>query len=41
MMHTFDKIFCPRVRHDLNRSKTVYIVWDQYRAMTIRGMESL
>ena len=33
----FDKVFCPRVRHDLKRSTTVDIVWDQYRALTIKG----
>lgn len=33
----FDKVFCPRVRHDLKRSTRVDIVWDQYRALTIKG----
>eukprot|EP00745_Piridium_sociabile_P034704 TRINITY_DN5991_c0_g1_i13.p1 TRINITY_DN5991_c0_g1~~TRINITY_DN5991_c0_g1_i13.p1 ORF type:complete len:843 (-),score=177.10 TRINITY_DN5991_c0_g1_i13:511-3039(-) len=33
----FDKVFCPRVRHDLNRSTRVDIVWDDYRALTIKG----
>ncbi|KAK2153214.1 hypothetical protein LSH36_304g04015 [Paralvinella palmiformis] len=29
--------FCPRVDHDLKRSTRVDIVWDQYRALTIKG----
>ena len=33
----FDKVFCPRVRHDLKRSTRVDIVWDDYRALTIKG----
>jgi hypothetical protein len=33
----FYKVFCPRVRHDLKRSTRVDIVWDQYRALTIKG----
>jgi len=33
----FDKVFCPRVLHDLRRSTRVDIVWDQYRALTIKG----
>lgn len=33
----FDKVFCPRVRHDLNRSTRVDIVWDQYHTLTIKG----
>ena len=33
----FDKVFCPRVRHDLKRSSRVDIVWDQYRELTIKG----
>lgn len=32
----FDKVFCPRIRHDLNQSTRVDIVWDQYRALTIK-----
>ena len=32
-----DKVFYPRVRHDLQRSARVDIVWDQYRALTIKG----
>lgn len=33
----FDKVFCPRVQRDLKRSTRVDIVWDQYRALTIKG----
>ena len=33
----FDKVFCPRICHDLKRSTRVDIVWDQYRALTIKG----
>ena len=33
----FNKCFCPRVRHELKRSSRVDIVWDQYRALTIKG----
>ena len=33
----FDKELCPRVCHDLKRSSRVDIVWDQYRALTIKG----
>jgi len=33
----FDKVFCPRVRHDLKRSTRVDVVWDQYHALTIKG----
>lgn len=33
----FDKVFCPRVRHDLKRLTRVDVVWDQYRALTIKG----
>jgi len=33
----FDMVFCPRLRHDLKRSSRVDIVWDQYRALTIKG----
>ena len=36
----FDKLFCPRVRHNLNRSTRVDIVWDQYRALTILQIPS-
>ena len=33
----FDKVFCTRVRHDLKRSTRVDIVWEQYRALAIKG----
>ena len=33
----FNKVFCPRVCHDLKQSTRVDIVWDQYRALTIKG----
>ena len=33
----FDKVFCPRIDHDLKRSTRVDIVWDQYHALTIKG----
>lgn len=33
----FEKAFCPRIRHDLKRSTRVDIVWDEYRALTIKG----
>ena len=33
----FDKVFCLRVCHDLNRSTKVDVVWDQYRALEIKG----
>ena len=33
----FDQVFCPRVCHDLKHSTRVDIVWDQYRALTIKG----
>ena len=33
----FDKVFCPRVRHNLKLSARVNIVWDQYRSLTIKG----
>ena len=33
----FDKVFCPRINHDLKRSTRVDIVFDQYRSLTIKG----
>ena len=30
-------VFCARVRHDLNESTRVDAVWDQYRALAIKG----
>ena len=33
----FDKVFCPRVHHDLRRSTILDLVWDQYHALTIKG----
>ena len=33
----FDKVFCPRVHHDLRRSTILDIVRDQYHALTIKG----
>ena len=33
----FDKVFYPRVHHDLRRSTILDIVWDQYHALTIKG----
>ena len=36
----FDKVFCPRVCHDLKRLTRVDIVWDQYCALMIKGVTS-
>ena len=33
----FDKVFCPRVHHDLKRSTRIDIVCDQYRAREAHG----
>ena len=33
----FEKVFCPRVHHDLKRSIRIGIVWDQYHPLTIKG----
>ena len=33
----FDKVFCPRVHHDLKRSTRVDIVWNQYCALRLTG----
>ena len=33
----FEKVFCPRVRHDLKRSTRVDVVFDQYRSLSIKG----
>ena len=32
----FDKVICPRVRHDLKQSTRAHIVCDQYRVLTIK-----
>ena len=33
----FTKVFCPRIQHELKRAARVDIVWDQYRAMSIKA----
>ena len=33
----FTKVFCPRIQHELKRAARVDIIWDQYRAMSIKA----
>lgn len=36
MYDYFNKVFLPRIQHDLRRAERVDIIWDQYREMTIK-----